>query len=100
MILYSVNDFNFSKQRGLERPYHKLVKTTPKPKATKNSNGELVGPPPPPPPPEDVVAAGAASVVESGCMLVTVLVAVLLGMDMLMPSLAVKSDMMGFAPPL
>ena len=25
--------------------YHKLVKTTPKPNATKNSSGELVGPP-------------------------------------------------------
>lgn len=27
--------------------YHRFVKTTPKPKATKKSNGELVGPPPP-----------------------------------------------------
>ena len=27
--------------------YHKFVKTTPKPNATKNSRGELVGPPPP-----------------------------------------------------
>lgn len=26
--------------------YHKLVNTTPNPRATKNSNGELVGPPP------------------------------------------------------
>ena len=26
-------------------PYHKFVKTTPKPRATKNSRGELVGPP-------------------------------------------------------
>jgi hypothetical protein len=25
--------------------YHKLVKTTPKPRATKNKSGELVGPP-------------------------------------------------------
>ena len=31
--------------------YHKLVKTTPKPRATKNSSGELVGPLEPPPPP-------------------------------------------------
>lgn len=30
--------------------YHKFVKTTPKPNATKNNNGELVGPPPPPVP--------------------------------------------------
>lgn len=29
--------------------YHRFVNTTPKPKATKNSRGELVGPPPPPP---------------------------------------------------
>lgn len=28
--------------------YHKFVKTTPKPRATKNKRGELVGPPPPP----------------------------------------------------
>jgi hypothetical protein len=27
--------------------YHKFVKTTPNPKATKKSSGELVGPPPP-----------------------------------------------------
>jgi hypothetical protein len=26
--------------------YHRLVNTTPKPRATKNSNGELVGPEP------------------------------------------------------
>ena len=31
------------------RTYHKFVNTTPNPKATKKSNGELVGPPPPPP---------------------------------------------------
>jgi hypothetical protein len=30
--------------------YHRFVKTTPKPRATKKSSGELVGPPPPPPP--------------------------------------------------
>ena len=30
-----------------ERLYHRFVKTTPNPKATKKSNGELVGPPPP-----------------------------------------------------
>jgi hypothetical protein len=29
--------------------YHRFVKTTPKPRATKKSSGELVGPPPPPP---------------------------------------------------
>jgi hypothetical protein len=32
------------KKRG--RLYHRFVKTTPKPNATKKSNGELVGPPP------------------------------------------------------
>ena len=38
--------------------YHKFVKTTPKPRATKNKSGELVGPPPPDDA-ADVVAAGA-----------------------------------------
>lgn len=28
---------------GQRRPYHRLVKTTPKPNATKNSRGELPG---------------------------------------------------------
>ena len=39
--------------------YHKFVKTTPKPSATKKSSGELVGPPlpPPPPPPPPVLGA-------------------------------------------
>ncbi len=44
--------------------YHKFVKTTPKPNATKKSNGELVGPPPPPPPvgvPEGAAGAGEAT---------------------------------------
>lgn len=52
------------------RPYHKFVKTTPKPRATKNRSGELVGPPPPPPPPEDVAAAGAGEVAEGGGIVV------------------------------
>lgn len=30
-----------------EHEYHRLVKTTPKPRATKNRRGELVGPLPP-----------------------------------------------------
>ena len=46
-----------------EYAYHRFVKTTPKPKATKKSSGELVGPPPPPPPVADVVAAGTGVVV-------------------------------------
>jgi hypothetical protein len=29
--------------------YHKFVKTTPNPRATKKRSGELLGPPPPPP---------------------------------------------------
>ena len=33
--------------------HHRFVKTTPKPRATKKSRGELVGPPPPPPPPPE-----------------------------------------------
>ena len=50
--------------------YHKFVNTTPKPRATKNSKGELVGPPPPPlPPAGDVDAAGGAGgLVEEGAM--------------------------------
>lgn len=45
--------------------YHRFVKTTPKPSATKKSKGELVGPPPP----EllgalDVAAGGATAVLE------------------------------------
>lgn len=62
--------------------YHKLVKTTPNPKATKNSNGELVGPPPPPPPPLllppllDVVAGGTPIVsVDEGSATNEVMVA-------------------------
>ena len=38
------------------------MKTTPKPRATKKSSGELVGPEPPPPPDWLVVAAGDAVV--------------------------------------
>lgn len=38
--------------------YHRFVKTTPKPSATKKSNGELVGPPPP--------VLGAAEVAAGG----------------------------------
>lgn len=46
--------------------YHKLVKTTPNPNATKKSNGELVGPglPPPPAGAEDVAAGGPEVDVE------------------------------------
>jgi hypothetical protein len=42
--------------------YQRLVKTTPKPSATKNSSGELVGPPPPPPP--VLVGTGGAVAVD------------------------------------
>lgn len=44
------------------RAYQRFVKTTPNPKATKNSNGELVGPllPPPDPPLFDVGVADCA----------------------------------------
>lgn len=51
--------------------YHKLVKTTPKPSATKNSSGELVAPEPelsPPPLPAVVVAALLAAVVVDGAI--------------------------------
>lgn len=48
---------------GIEETNHKLVKTTPKPRATKKSKGELVGPLLPPPPPT-VDALGVGEVVE------------------------------------
>ena len=38
--------------------YHRFVKTTPKPRATKKRSGELVGPPPPPEGGADVVGPG------------------------------------------
>ena len=44
--------------------YHRFVKTTPKPSATKNSKGELVGPPPPPELGAVVAAGGATEVLE------------------------------------
>jgi len=40
--------------------YQRFVKTTPKPKATKKSSGELEFPPPPPPPPPAPVGVGDA----------------------------------------
>ena len=46
-------------------PYHRFVKTTPKPSATKKSKGELVGPPPPELGAADVAAVGATAVLES-----------------------------------
>ena len=44
--------------------YHRFVKTTPKPSATKKSKGELVGPPPPELGGVDVAAGGATAVLE------------------------------------
>jgi len=41
-----------------------LVKTTPKPSATKKSRGELVGPLPPPPPDGALVAGATEAVVD------------------------------------
>jgi hypothetical protein len=43
--------------------YHRFVKTTPKPRATKNNKGELVGPLEEAP---DVAAAGVVEVVADG----------------------------------
>jgi len=42
-----------------EGAYHKFVKTTPKPRATKNRRGELVGPLPPLDEPVLVAAGGS-----------------------------------------
>lgn len=44
--------------------YHRFVKTTPKPSATKKSNGELVGPPPPELGTAEEAAGGAIEVLE------------------------------------
>lgn len=58
MILHHSSAFGLLTERGpfpkSQTTYHKFVKTTPNPNATKNNNGELVGPPPPPPPPDGV----------------------------------------------
>lgn len=70
MILHLSLAFHLLKERGpFPKPqttYHKFVKTTPNPNATKNNNGELVGPPPPPPPPFDGVAVGLGEVTTCG----------------------------------
>lgn len=52
----------------IARTYHRLVKTTPKPNATKKSRGELVGPLLLllPEPPSDVLAAGGAVIEADG----------------------------------
>ena len=42
---------------------HKFVKTTPNPRATKKSNGELLGPPPPPLSPVEVLVAAEVELV-------------------------------------
>lgn len=44
--------------------YHKFVKTTPNPRATKKSSGELLGPPPPPELPVEVLVAALVVLVE------------------------------------
>ncbi len=50
------------------KTYHKFVKTTPKPRATKNRRGELVGPVlfPPPPPPLEVGGPGGDGDAKEG----------------------------------
>ena len=50
--------------------YHRFVKTTPKPRATKKSRGELVGPLPPPPEAAEVVGPFGAAVAEDAGRLV------------------------------
>lgn len=58
--------FGVPKPEKIKKSYHKFVKTTPKPRATKNSSGEFppAAPPLPPPfPAADVVAEGVADIV-------------------------------------
>jgi hypothetical protein len=45
MILVGMSDEQ-RRDLSVRRAYHRFVKTTPKPRATKKSSGELVGPPP------------------------------------------------------
>lgn len=70
MILHHSLAFSLLTERGTfpkaQTTYHKFVKTTPNPNATKNNNGELVGPPPPPPPPLDGVDVGVGEVTTCG----------------------------------
>lgn len=47
MILVDMSDKE-RRMPSVDGAYHRFVKTTPKPRATKKSSGELVGPPPPP----------------------------------------------------
>lgn len=66
LVIISFKPQNFCRLRMCRELYHRFVKTTPKPSATKKSKGELVGPPPPP---EllgavDVAAGGATAVLE------------------------------------
>lgn len=46
MILVDMSD-KWRRMLSVSGAYHRFVKTTPKPRATKKSSGELVGPPPP-----------------------------------------------------
>jgi hypothetical protein len=64
-----------SEARNLEVMYHKLVKTTPNPSATKNSNGEFVGPEPVCPEPVSV-GDGVDDVVDVLVMIEDVEVAI------------------------
>lgn len=43
-IILKMNKYCVRQGFGGKEAYHKLVKTTPKPRATKNKSGELVGP--------------------------------------------------------
>jgi hypothetical protein len=60
--LYSQHSFELSESIGLA--YHKFVKTTPNPRATKKSSGELLGPPPPPELPVEVLDGAVVVLVE------------------------------------
>lgn len=70
MIFHRI--FGGKKKSFRSATYHRLVKTTPKPNATKNRRGELVAPEPPeplsPPPPELVVAVLFAASVGEGAI--------------------------------
>ena len=64
------------RSRMYKETYHRFVKTTPKPSATKKSKGELVGPPPPELGTDDVAAGGGTALLE-GIVVVAAEVAII-----------------------
>lgn len=64
MRWFDMNRMMIIRSRLRRETYHRFVKTTPKPSATKKSKGELVGPPPPELTADDVAAGEVIAVLE------------------------------------